>query len=232
METIKIGAVTCIVRRSKRRTVGFKVGTDAMPIIFSPAKMSLDRLTKICLPYERQIIEMADRQRELNKRRESFVLTYGMAVRVLGATRILRAGRGRTVGYDGEAFYIPAGRDENGIRIAAVKAYKLFAAEYISKRVLEISRTMGIEAPPVKINSAKTHWATCSKAPSLNFSWYTVMASPEAVDYIIIHELCHLKYFNHSDKFWAEVNKYCTDYKRHKVYLKNLWQEIAREKWD
>jgi len=56
-----------------------------------------------------------------------------------------------------------------------------------------------------------------------------MMADPKAVDYIIIHELCHMYEFNHSPSFWELVERFCPDYKAHKAYLKKLWSDIERE---
>ena len=83
----------------------------------------------------------------------------------------------------------------------------------------------------VKINSAKSHWASCSAHDTLNFSWYLAMAEPGAIDYVVVHELCHMKEFNHSPRFWQSVAEYCPDYEAKKRYLKELWDGISRENW-
>ncbi|MGN1128207.1 MAG: M48 family metallopeptidase, partial [Candidatus Flemingiibacterium sp.] len=75
------------------------------------------------------------------------------------------------------------------------------------------------------------HWATCSAKGGLNFTWFTVMAEPAAIDYIIIHELCHMTELNHSPRFWKLVAERCPDYKDKKKYLDSLWREILSENW-
>lgn len=232
METIKLGDVVCFVKRSNRRTVGMRIGKDGTPEILAPKYASAGELLRLCAPYEEKLLEMSQKQMEINEEREAFTLSYGSYVRVLGGEREIREGRRGVVSYDDEAFYMPPGLTAEQIRVAALKLYKLLAKNYITERALHLAATMGLSVSAVKINSAKTHWATCSKKSSLNFSWYCIMAEPAAVDYIIVHELCHMREFNHSPRFWAEVEKYCPDYKRHKAYLKRLWQEIMRERWE
>lgn len=205
---------------------------DGVPEILAPQRVSQGELVRICMPYEARLVEMARKRLEAKAARDTFALGYGSRVRLLGGEREVRVGECGRIYYDGEAFYIPPSLDASGIRDAVVAGYKLFAKEYIPRRVRVISARMRLIPSSVKVNSAKSHWATCSGRSSLNFTWYCVMAFPEALDYIIIHELCHMRYFNHSPEFWAEVEKYCPDYKTNKAYLRSLWRDISRENWE
>ncbi len=232
METIKIGNTVCAVKRSNRRTVGMRIGKDGTPEILAPKHASDGELRRLCAPYEERLIKMSQRQTEINAEREAFALSYGSRVRVLGGEREIREGRRGFVSYDDEAFNVPPGLTAEQIRAAVLKLYKLIAKNHLTERALYLADKMGLSVSAVKINSAKTHWASCSKKSSLNFSWYCIMAEPEAVDYIIVHELCHTREFNHSPRFWAEVEKYCPDYKHRKAYLKELWTQIMRERWE
>lgn len=232
METIRLENIVCAVKRSNRRTVGMRVGKDGMPEILAPKLASARELVRVCTPYAKKLSEMSRKQLEVNAEREAFTLDYGSEICVLGKKWETREGRKGVVSYDEGVFNVPPNLTPEQIRAAVIKLYKLIAKNYITEQVYIIANTMGATVSAVKINSAKTHWATCSKKSSLNFSWYTVMAAPEAIDYIIVHELCHIYEFNHSPKFWARVEKYCPDYKKHKAYLKSLWREIMRQNWD
>lgn len=228
METIKLGELVCEVVRSSRRTVGMRALPNGTAQILSPRRLSLAKLTQICAPHEKKLLQMCEKQGALREQRQSFSLSYGSHVRFLGEMREVRlcADGGNAC----DTLYIK-GSDNTDIKAAVIAAYKQAAAEYIPARVEKISERMGLEPYRVRINSAKTHFASCSKKSSLNFSWYCMMASPAAVDYIIVHELCHMIHFNHSAKFWAEVEKYCLEYKKHKAELKELSRELAAEDW-
>ncbi len=232
METIKIENLVCTVKRSNRRTVGMRIGKDGVPEILAPKLASVRELVRICMPYAKKLAEMSEKQLGLNAEREAFTLDYGVKICVLGKKWEIREGKRGVVSYEDGAFNVPPNLTSEQIRDAVIKLYKLVAKNYITERVYAIADTMGVAVSAVKINSAKTHWATCSKKSSLNFSWYAIMAEPAAVDYIIVHELCHIYEFNHSQKFWARVEKYCPDYKKRKVYLKELWCEITRQNWE
>ena len=232
METIKIKDIICAVKRSNRKTVGMRIGRDGTPEILAPKLISQRELVHICTPYAGRLSEMSIKQIEANSEREAFSIGYGSKIRVLGEEWEIREGKRGAVSYADGVFNVPPALTEEQLRAAVIKLYKLIAKNYITERVLAIAKAMGMAVSAVKINSAKTHWATCSKKSSLNFSWYCIMADPAAIDYIIVHELCHIYEFNHSPKFWSMVEKYCPDYKNHKAYLKNLWREISRQKWE
>ena len=72
----------------------------------------------------------------------------------------------------------------------------------------------------VKINFAKTRFGSCSSKNSINFSAFLMLFPLEAVDYVVVHELAHIKYKNHQKEFYALVEKYMPDYKKRMALLK------------
>ncbi len=231
METVKIGAVDCRIVRRDRRSVCFRCAKDGTPEILVPKRISEAKIQEIILPYTTRIEAEYERQKKLIESRKSFSLDYGMAVRFLGSEREIRADDSGRRYIDVEAIYLPAMLTFDEIKSAVKVLYKQYAKKYIMERTAVIAAKMGLSPNAVKIGSATSHWGSCSKKGSLNFSWFCIMASPEAVDYIIIHELCHMREFNHSARFWENVSVYCPEYKRCREYLKSLWRDILSENW-
>ena len=99
--------------------------------------------------------------------------------------------------------------------------YKAQALEYLTQRVAYYARVAGLKYQSVKVNNATTRWGSCGYKDTLNFTWKLIMAPSRVVDYVIIHELMHLKQKNHSRKFWADVAKMIPDYKNDERWLKN-----------
>lgn len=96
----------------------------------------------------------------------------------------------------------------------------------IPQRVQELAALMGADYNRVSIKALKSRWGSCSAKRNLNFNCLLALCPSEVVDYVIIHELCHLKELNHSKYFWAEVSKYCPDYKAQKLWLKLHGNEL------
>lgn len=72
----------------------------------------------------------------------------------------------------------------------------------------------------ITLREQKTKWGSCSAKGNLNFNWRLIMAPPGALHYIVVHELCHMKKFDHSPEFWALVRRYCPDADRWILFLK------------
>jgi predicted metal-dependent hydrolase len=77
-----------------------------------------------------------------------------------------------------------------------------------------------VEPVKVVVKEMGYRWASCGKNGVLNFHWKCMMAPPKIIDYIVVHELCHVHHRNHSDAFWNEVDKVMLDYRERKAWLR------------
>ena len=90
-------------------------------------------------------------------------------------------------------------------------------AEHLRVRGKEMRQRPG----RVYVMGQRTKWGGCSRRRNLSFNWRLVMAAPEVLDYIVVHELAHLAEPHHSTKFWLLVRSYCPDYDRHRRWLRD-----------
>ncbi|QSX06617.1 M48 family metallopeptidase [Sedimentibacter sp. zth1] len=90
---------------------------------------------------------------------------------------------------------------------------KLLAKKIIPKKVEYFSKMMNVNPTGIKITSAKTRWGSCSYKNSLCFSYRLANMPNEFIDYVVVHELAHIKIKNHSKIFYKEIEKYMPDYK-------------------
>lgn len=93
------------------------------------------------------------------------------------------------------------------------------ALEIIPNRVEYYSKIMNVKPTGVKITSAMTRWGSCSSKNSLCFSYRLMLYPLEAIDYVVVHELAHIRIKNHSKYFYEEIEKYMPDYKDRKKML-------------
>lgn len=94
------------------------------------------------------------------------------------------------------------------------------AREILPEKVLYYENLMGLHPASVTVTGAKTRFGSCSGKNSVCFSWRLMQYPDEAIDYVVIHELAHIKHHNHGKRFWALVEKYCPDYKNRRALLK------------
>ena len=100
---------------------------------------------------------------------------------------------------------------------SARKKFKRKTAAYANKMDVTYGR--------ITIREQKTRWGSCSSKGNLNFNWKLILAPPEVLDYVVVHEHCHLKEMNHSKAFWDEVGKVMPEYETYKLWLKeNGWK--------
>lgn len=101
------------------------------------------------------------------------------------------------------------------------KAQREEARAVINARVAHWAALLGLQYKKVYIKDQRSLWASCSTRGNLNFSWRLAAAPAEALDYVVIHELCHLREMNHSKRFWAHVAAACPDYRARRRWLRD-----------
>ncbi len=101
-----------------------------------------------------------------------------------------------------------------------IALFRQQAADFIPGRVVYYAQQMDLTPGPVRISLAKTRWGSCGAKGSLNFSWRLMQCPPEAIDYVVVHELAHIRHRNHGPQFWAEVARYMPDYSARKKMLR------------
>jgi predicted metal-dependent hydrolase len=98
--------------------------------------------------------------------------------------------------------------------------FRAQARSILGERTAQLAAQHSFTFQKVRITSARTRWGSCSSRGSISFPWRLVMAPPEVIDYVVLHELAHLKVRNHSKRFWDLVRSLCPDYARQRGWLK------------
>lgn len=117
-------------------------------------------------------------------------------------------------------------RDAENITLDKIKALADQALEIIPARVEYFAKIIGVTYGNITIRNQKTRWGSCSSKGNLNFNCLLMLAPPEVLDYVVVHELCHRKQMNHSKAFWTEVEKVFPDYKKSIKWLKEEGSQI------
>lgn len=100
--------------------------------------------------------------------------------------------------------------------------YKEKARQLVWQRLVFLNKIYQAEYFRVSIRDQRSRWGSCSKKGNLNFNYRLIHLPPELCDYLIVHELCHLIEFNHSQKFWDQVAKTFPNYRELRMRLKKF----------
>lgn len=118
------------------------------------------------------------------------------------------------ISFDNEYFYIHEGT-KDFYKDVFKEWYIEQGKKHISERVAFFAPQLGVNPKNILVTDLKNKWGACTPTGILKFNWKLMMLAPELVDYVIVHELAHLKHLNHSPAFWAEVEFVLPNYQKH-----------------
>lgn len=108
---------------------------------------------------------------------------------------------------------------EEQIQVELKKFYTKQTKDYIKQSVKRFEKIIGVKSKSVTIVDSPRTWGTCNNYKELTFNYKLSMAPPAVMDYVVIHELCHLLHLNHDRSFWRKVGAYDPNYTKHEAYL-------------
>ena len=107
---------------------------------------------------------------------------------------------------------MPAGGAADEVRERVIELYRRAAIEAIGPLIELHAARMGLVPPPFRVKHLRRRWGSCSRLGRLNFNLRLAMAPPGELEYIVVHELCHLVRLDHSPAFWRTVERQMPDY--------------------
>lgn len=206
------------VQRRNRKTIGLSIERDGALVVKAPFFVSRTEIEAVVKRKEDWIY----RKREeiiLNKEKYP-TITYidGQRVFYLGKPyEIVGNGDKDTVFLSKDKIVLPAKHVD---RQWALKEWYILQANIeLSRRVAHFEIVTGLKAVSIKITNARRQWGSCSADKNIHFPWRLVMCPPDIIDYVVLHEMIHLIYLNHSKDFYREMERYMPDYRQRKRWL-------------
>lgn len=124
--------------------------------------------------------------------------------------------------YQGKLYIISNTKEEIVLQRLMEKWYRTKTLEKVTERVEYYKHFFKVEPSNIKVKEQKKRWASCTSKNELLFNWRCVMAPSNVLDYIVVHEMCHMIYPNHSNEFWELVVSILPDYESRKDWLKKF----------
>jgi len=129
---------------------------------------------------------------------------------------VTQPGRTRVVQRD-HTLLVPEGPQRTE---ALERWYRRMARIEIEPRVKRACAALGASHTKLTIRGQRTRWGSCSRAGALSFNWRLLLAPEAVLDYVVWHEVCHLRALDHSPRFWALVAEHCPDYRDQAGWLR------------
>lgn len=212
--------------RSDRKTADIVIERSGEIIVRAPQGIDEEAVRKAVADRALWVHRSLAEQEDLNGSRKRRPLVQGQGFPYLG-----RAYRLKFVSDSPVPLRLKNGRWEMCevwlTRSGEAAARKAFRDLYIARgqsiyreRVQALVPLVGVEPGAIAVKELGFHWASCGTAGALNFHWKTLMAPQGVIDYIVVHELCHLRHRDHSDAFWNEVDKVLPRYRERRDWLR------------
>lgn len=209
--------------RSRRKTIALIVQSDGSLLVRAPLRVT-----------QRQIMDVVQQQAEWVRTRQEAArqraaaappkaFVEGEIFNYLGQPyRLVIANAARpALALDAQAGQFRLARAAQPGAAALFDAwYRRQARQVFTERVAFYARQIGLQPQKLRISSARTRWGSCSSRGTLSFTWRLVMAPLPVIDYVVVHELCHLQVRNHSKDFWNKVRAIMPDYKERARWLR------------
>jgi len=209
-----------VIRSSRKKSMHIVIERDGTVGVQVPENLEDERILSILKSKEYEIHKKLTYWKELNKEQIERQYVSGQSFMYLGKNYNLHLveGQKRNLIFKDGKFLLS---DKSvSPRDAFVKFYKKQAKQKIEERLSLHQNAVNKLPGKVEIRELPTRWASCTPSGNIFFNWKCVMAPVVVLDYLIIHELVHLEYPNHSRAFWDKVSTICPNYQQQETWLK------------
>jgi len=210
------------LERRQRRTVGLKITQDGL-VIHAPKRIVQSYLESLIVLKADWILKKlearsANQQPPMRWQDGNQLLLLGNPIILVTKPDI----RSRAVEYIPGflALAMPNHDDPSVVERKVLQWYKKQALTDFSRRLSLFATKLGVPTPPLFLSNARSRWGSCNSRKEIRLNWRLLQAPPHIINYVVCHELAHLKEMNHSAKFWAVVASIFPDYKAAEKELK------------
>jgi len=189
------------VVRSNRKSVALVIDNEANLIVRAPLQMRDAMIDEFVRKKKRWINEKQQQVAVFGEKHPPVVVETGESLMYLGSKYAIIKDAVESVRISGNELFIPS---EYGLA-EMTEWLRSEALRVITERVSNYAGIMGVTPGEIKLSDAKARWGSCSAKNTLSFAWRLIMCPLSAIDYVVVHELSHITYKNHSPAFWARV---------------------------
>ena len=223
-----------LLRSARRRTVVLTLHPERGLVVYAPLRLSQRSLEGILREKSRWILSKTEQMEQERRRRNPVECAPGNLLPWQGGWYPLAVesnGRQRELGLAGGVLWlglpprILTRLEADGLRGPALReevvaGYRAAARAVLTERTAHYAPRLGVRPASIRIKGQQRRWGSASAKGAVNFNWRLILAPPPVLDYVVVHELCHLLELNHSPRFWAQVAMQLPDYRARQVWLR------------
>jgi predicted metal-dependent hydrolase len=198
----------------RRKSIGIMVTAEGRVVVTMPRGTSRENLQRALDKHEAWMArKVAERRAALSRLKDGEAYLIGKAFRL-----VVLHGAAGAVSLNGEEIRVPLPEgDDLWSRLVGWYAQRAFTL--LQDRVKHFGSTMDLAPGPMELKSWKRRWGECHPDGTLKFNWRLILCPPEVIDYVVVHELAHLKVPGHNPRFWAQVARVLSGYATHRRWL-------------
>lgn len=211
-----------VLVRSRRRSIGLEVRPDATLVVRAPTRTPLWFVESLLREKAGWIEEKLSKARSHVSLLPRHDFLTGERFPYLGRDWPLAvvAFQKTPLTFDDKAgFSLDIAAFDRG-EVIFEQWYRDQARKLLAERVQHFAPLVGVSLPRLRITGAERRWGSCSTTGTVSFTWRLIMAPMDVIDYVVVHELAHLREMNHSVRFWALVVSVLPDYEERRRWLK------------
>lgn len=224
--------------RSRRRSIGFTVAAEGL-LVRAPQAATLGAIDTVVQEHASWILrKLAEtRERAVQQDEARIVWRDGVCLPWLGGSLCVRLDaaapvRGRLVAPVGASAVLqlglPASASPQQMRDAAAAWVGRAARAHFTERLDAFAPRMGVRWQRLALTNARTRWGSARSDGAIRLNWRLMHFAPEVLDYVVVHELAHLRVMDHSPRFWAQVGAILPDY----AQLRRRLQQATAPRWE
>lgn len=211
-----LGGVNIEIKKSARKTICIQVKRDGSVCVLAPSRAKNEAIEQFVLSKKEWLINATERVNSRIKIKPS--IKEGVSLPIMGRqVKVSKLDPTSGENYLLEGNQLLLIQTEGSVFESALKS---LISIYINERILYYSDLLGVKPTKVSIKAQKSRWGSCNSKGEITFNWRLVFASEDVIDYVIVHELCHMIHMNHSKQFWDTVKRIIPEYKMKRDWLK------------
>lgn len=209
------------LKKSSRKTTSIYIERDGTITVLAPEPYDMGIIEEILEAKRSWIYRNLADWEDLNRTRVEREFVSGEGFPYLGSSYRLQIIENSSCDLTLKNGYFHLKRSAlSNARSTFIDFYREKAKQRLPRHVAQYAEKMGLRPSGVRVHDLKNRWASCSADGTLNFHWRCMMAPLSALEYIVVHELAHLKHANHTTDFWHTIEKVLPDYQQSKGWLR------------